>query len=132
MYMLYACFILTVYPAFFALYPAFERLSNVRTLQLSNGVRPLPIWMAYFLFDLIFVVLISVAFTVTITMQFPYWLGSSYMFLIVLLHGMCGSLISYIVSIRASSQLSAFLWSLFFAVLGYFGLALSYVVCSPG
>src|SRR4051812_43369557 len=121
MYMLYACFILTVYPAFFALYPAFERLSNVRTLQLSNGVRPLPIWMAYFLFDLIFVVLISVAFTVTITMQFPYWLGSSYMFLIVLLHGMCGSLISYIVSIRASSQLSAFLWSLFFAVLGYFG-----------
>ncbi|KAK4449270.1 putative ABC transporter [Podospora aff. communis PSN243] len=128
MYMLYACFILTVYPAFFALYPAFERLSNVRTLQCSNGVRPLPIWMAYFLFDFIFVVLISVAYTVTITMQFPYWVGSTYMLPVTLLHGMCGILISYIVSIRASSQLSSFLWSLFFGIIPYFGMALAYTL----
>ncbi|KAK0657522.1 hypothetical protein B0T16DRAFT_386041 [Cercophora newfieldiana] len=128
LYMLYACFILTVYPAFFALYPAFERLSNVRTLQCSNGVRPLPIWMAYFLFDLIFVLLIAVAFTVTVTMQFPYWDGAAYMFPVVLLHGMCGILISYIVSIRASSQLASFLWALLFGVLPFFGLALAYIL----
>jgi len=131
LYMLYACFILTVYPAFFALYPAFERLSNVRTLQCSNGVRPLPIWMAYFLFDVVFVVLISIAYTATINVQFPYWAGSSHMFVVVLLHGMCGILISYIVSIRASSQLSSFLWALFFGVIPYFGLALSYTVRGP-
>ncbi|KAK0632115.1 hypothetical protein B0T14DRAFT_559834 [Immersiella caudata] len=130
MYMLYACFIMTVYPAFFALYPAFERLSNVRTLQCSNGVRPLPIWMAYFIFDLVFVVLISVAYTVTITMQFPYWVGSTYMLPVTLLHGICGILISYIVSIRASSQLSSFMWSLFFGALPYFGLALAYTLPS--
>jgi len=87
--------------------------------------------MAYFLFDVCFVLAIAIAYTVTITVQFPYWGGSPFMFVVVLLHGMCGTLISYIVSIRASSQLSAFLWSLFLGVLPYFGIALSYTVRSP-
>ncbi|KAK5663638.1 hypothetical protein OQA88_4069 [Cercophora sp. LCS_1] len=129
-YILYAAFIFTVYPAFFALYPAFERTSQVRALQCSNGVRPLPMWAAYFFFDFCFVLVISIAYTVTISVQFPFWWGSSYMFAIVLLHGMTSILVGYIVSSRAASQLSAFLWTLGISAVAYFGLALSYTLPS--
>ncbi|KAK0747945.1 hypothetical protein B0T21DRAFT_323272 [Apiosordaria backusii] len=129
-YILYAAFIMTVYPCFFALYPAFERVSKVRALQISNGVRPLPMWTAYFLFDLCFVLAVSVAYTVTISMQFKVWYGPEYMFIICLLHGITGILISYIVSTWARSQLSSFLWALGFNLLAYFGLALSYTLPS--
>ncbi|KAK1755131.1 putative ABC transporter [Echria macrotheca] len=127
-YILYAAFIFTVYPAFFALYPAFERTSKVRALQRSNGVRPLPIWTAYFLFDLCFVVAVSIAYTVTITRQFPYWAGPSYMFAICFFHGIAGILTAYIVSTWAASQLSSFLWTLGLSAVAYFGLALSYTL----
>lgn len=50
------------------------------------------------------------------------------MFLICLLHGVTGILLSYLVSMGARSQLSSFLWSLGLAALSYFGLALAYSV----
>ncbi|KAK3689693.1 hypothetical protein B0T22DRAFT_177099 [Podospora appendiculata] len=125
MYILYAAFILAVYPTFFALYPAFEKVSNVRALQCSNGVRPLPLWTAYFLFDLVFVLVVSIAYTVTISQQFPFWWGPGYMFPICLLHGITSMLIAYIVSIRATSQLSSFLWTLGVSLVTYVIIALS-------
>ncbi|KAK3320346.1 hypothetical protein B0T19DRAFT_468634 [Cercophora scortea] len=125
MYILYAAFILAVYPTFFALYPAFEKVSNVRALQCSNGVRPLPLWTAYFLFDLVFVLAVSIAYTVTISQQFPFWWGPGYMFPICLLHGITSMLIAYIVSIRATSQLSSFLWTLGISLVTYVIVALS-------
>ncbi|KAK4175457.1 putative ABC transporter [Triangularia setosa] len=129
-YILYAAFIMTVYPCFFALYPAFERVNKIRALQISNGVRPLPMWTAYLLFDLCFVLAVSIAYTVTISMQFKVWFGPEYMFIICLLHGITGIFISYIVSTWAKSQLSSFLWALGFNLLEYFGLALSYTLPS--
>ncbi|KAK4672444.1 hypothetical protein QC763_103150 [Podospora pseudopauciseta] len=129
-YILYAAFIFTVYPCFFALYPAFERSSKVRALQISNGVRPLPMWTAYFLFDLCFVLVVSIAYTVTISMQFPVWFGPEYMLIICLLHGITSIFVSYIVSTWAKSQLSSFLWALGFNLLAYFGLALAYTLPS--
>jgi len=119
---------MAVYPSFFALYPAFERTSKVRALQLSNGVRPLPMWTAYFLFDLCFVLAVSIAYTVTISMQFPYWEGPEYMFPVCLFYGITAILIGYIISTRAASQLSSFLWTLGFSCLTYFALALAYTV----
>ncbi|KAK4205213.1 putative ABC transporter [Triangularia verruculosa] len=129
-YILYAAFIFTVYPCFFALYPAFERASKVRALQISNGVRPLPMWTAYFFFDLCFVLVVSIAYTVTISLQFAVWFEPSYMFIVCLLHGITGILVSYIVSTWAKSQLSSFLWALGFNLLAYFGLAMSYTLPS--
>ena len=119
---------MAIYPAFFALYPAFEKVSQIRAVQFSNGVRPLPLWTAYFLFDLIFVVIISIAYTVTITQQFPFWWNPEYMFPICLLHGIVGILWSYIVSNRAKSQLSSFLWTLAANAAGFFVLALATMV----
>ncbi|KAK3986660.1 putative ABC transporter [Cladorrhinum sp. PSN332] len=127
-YILYAAFIMTVYPCFFALYPAFERTSNVRALQISNGVRPAPMWTAYFLFDLCFVLAIAIAYTATITAQFPEWLSPAYMFPVILFHGITGILLSYIVSTWARSQLSSFLWALAFNGISFLGLGLAYTL----
>ena len=97
-------------------------------MQYSNGVRPLPLWTSYFLFDLVFVIIISVAYTATISAQFPFWWGPAYMFPVCFLYGMTGILTSYIISNRARSQLSAFMWTVAFLVLGFFALALAFAV----
>jgi ABC-type multidrug transport system ATPase subunit len=56
---LYFGLAMSVYPAFFALYPTVERLRKVRALHYSNGIRAAPLWLAYLAFDFCFVLLIS-------------------------------------------------------------------------
>jgi ATP-binding cassette subfamily A (ABC1) protein 3 len=60
---LYITFAMCAYTAFFALYPTFERLSNIRALHYSNGVRPARLWLAYWLFDVIFAIVVAVVST---------------------------------------------------------------------
>ena len=60
---LYFGLAMCVYPALFALYPTQERLRNVRALHYSNGIRAVPLWLAYTAFDFIFVVIISAVTT---------------------------------------------------------------------
>ena len=64
---LYFGFAMCVFPAFFALYPTFERLGNIRALHYSNGMRPASLWLSYILFDTTFVVLISIVTVVLFT-----------------------------------------------------------------
>lgn len=56
---LYFGLAMSVYPAFFALYPCVERLRNVRALHYSNGIRAGPLWLAYLTFDFLFVLIVS-------------------------------------------------------------------------
>jgi ATP-binding cassette subfamily A (ABC1) protein 3 len=56
---LYFGLAMSVYPALFALYPTQERLRNVRALHYSNGIRAVPLWLAYTTFDFLFVLVIS-------------------------------------------------------------------------
>lgn len=56
---LYFGLAMSVYPAFFALYPCVERLRNVRALHYSNGIRAAPLWLAYLIFDFLFVLIVS-------------------------------------------------------------------------
>lgn len=56
---LYFGLAMSVYPAFFALYPCMERLRKVRALHYSNGIRAGPLWTAYLTFDFLFVLIIS-------------------------------------------------------------------------
>jgi hypothetical protein len=56
---LYFGLAMSVYPALFALYPTQERLRNVRALHYSNGIRAVPLWLAYTSFDFVFVVIIA-------------------------------------------------------------------------
>lgn len=61
---LYFGLAMCVYPALFALYPTQERLRNVRALHYSNGIRAVPLWLAYTAFDFIFVLIISAVTTI--------------------------------------------------------------------
>ncbi|OIW35226.1 P-loop containing nucleoside triphosphate hydrolase protein [Coniochaeta ligniaria NRRL 30616] len=124
-YVIYACFILAIYPSFFSLYPAFEKTRQIRALQYSNGVRPLPMWTAYFLFDFCFVLVVSICFSMTIHSQFSgIWWQPLYMLPLCILYGITGILISYIISLKAPSQLAAFLWTIGYMVVAFLALGI--------
>jgi ATP-binding cassette, subfamily A (ABC1), member 3 len=107
-YAAYFCLIQVVYPALFALYPTGERTSRVRALHYSNGVRSLPLWTAYILFDFVFVMAISVCVLLTTWKQLPYWFNVAYFFPVLVLYGLSAMLMSFVVSTLAKSQLAAF------------------------
>jgi ATP-binding cassette subfamily A (ABC1) protein 3 len=97
-----------VYPAFFALYPTYEKVHGVRSLQYSNGVRPLPLWCAHVLFDFLFILLSAIICTVVIAVEAPAWFQVGVMFPIFVLYGMAAALFAYVISTFAKSQLGAF------------------------
>ncbi|RGP77504.1 ABC transporter [Fusarium longipes] len=107
----YMSIALSVYPAFFALYPSNERRKNVRGLQYSNGVRPFPLWIAYLLFDLIIVLLATSIATALWAGVSNIWFHLGYVFLILFLYGMASTLLSYLVSLFTSTQLGTFAWA---------------------
>ena len=57
---IYTGLAMSAYIGFFALYPTFERRSNIRALHYSNGLRPAPLWLAYGLFDAFFVAVVAI------------------------------------------------------------------------
>ncbi|KAJ6002156.1 hypothetical protein N7522_007383 [Penicillium canescens] len=97
-----------VYPALFALYPTIERLRNVRALHYSNGVRPLPLWLAYLCFDFCIVLLASVLGIIIFRAASDVWYHAEYLFVVFFLYGLCSTILSYLVSLLAKSQLAAF------------------------
>ncbi|KAF2727755.1 P-loop containing nucleoside triphosphate hydrolase protein [Polyplosphaeria fusca] len=105
---LYFGLAMSVYPAFFALYPTIERIRNVRALHYSNGIRAAPLWMAYLIFDFVFVVLISAIVTAIFAGASSAWFAPGYLFVVFFLYGLTSILLAYTVSIAAKSQLAAF------------------------
>jgi ATP-binding cassette, subfamily A (ABC1), member 3 len=99
---------MAVYPAFFALYPTVERLRNVRALHYSNGVRSLPLWLAYISFDFIIVVATSVLATIIFRAVSNVWYHLEYLFVVFFLYGLASTLLSYVISLVSKSQLAAF------------------------
>src|SRR5690349_19945891 len=97
-----------VYPAFFALYPALERIRSVRALHYSNGVRSLPLWLAVVSFDVIVVVAVGVIVIIIFRVATDVWYHLEYLFVFLLLYGLSAIILSYIISIYAKSQLAAF------------------------
>ncbi|OJJ48429.1 hypothetical protein ASPZODRAFT_150657 [Penicilliopsis zonata CBS 506.65] len=104
----YFCLAMAVYPAFFSLYPTFERLRRIRGLHYSNGVRSLPLWLVYLAFDFCIVVAISVLAIVAFRAASDIWYHSEYLFVVFFLYGLCSTLFSYVISLFVSSQLAAF------------------------
>ncbi|KAF9771105.1 hypothetical protein IL306_011270 [Fusarium sp. DS 682] len=107
----YMSIALSVYPAFFALYPSNERRRFVRGLQYSNGVRPFPLWIAYLLFDLI-IVLVSTAIVAAIWAGVSdIWFNLGYVFLVLFLYGIASTLFAYLVSLFTKTQLGTYAWA---------------------
>ena len=107
--LIYIGLALSAYPAFFSLYPNLERRRQVRGLQYSNGVKPLPLWLAYTSFDFAIVLagaVISIAIFAGLAPDLWYHLG--YVFLIFILYGLASTLLAYNVSLFSPNQLSAY------------------------
>lgn len=133
MFVVYYALVLCLWPGFYALYPTVERLRNVRALQYSNGVRPLPLWLANFAFDLGYTLVVSIISTALLSVGTDLWyvtypivsgslplqrsrIGMSandllcryhlpYLFVILFLYGISSSILSYI-NVRQKSPRS--------------------------
>ena len=99
---------LCVYPAFFSLYPTLERLRSVRNLHYSNGVRALPLWLAYTGFDFLYVLVGTAVAVIIFRAVTDIWYGLGQLFVVLALYGLTATLISYVISLFARSQLAAF------------------------
>ncbi|KAI9825711.1 MAG: hypothetical protein M1826_006895 [Phylliscum demangeonii] len=105
---IYFCLAMSAYPAFFALYPTFERNRNIRALHYSNGVRSLPLWLAYLAFDFCFVLPASVLAVVILAAANNTWYHVGYLFVVFVLYGLASTTLAYVISLFAKSQLAAF------------------------
>ncbi|KAF9891261.1 hypothetical protein FE257_004825 [Aspergillus nanangensis] len=99
---------MSIYPAMFALYPTVERLRHVRALHYSNGVRGISLWLAYLAFDFCIVLLASVLAIVIFIAVSDIWYHPGYLFVVFFTYGLSATLLSYLVSLFAKSQLAAF------------------------
>ncbi|KAI1341443.1 hypothetical protein F5Y15DRAFT_431193 [Xylariaceae sp. FL0016] len=126
------CLLQALYPAFFALYPTYERRSKVRALQYSNGIRAFPLLFSYLLFDCVIVLLVSIICTVIMSPNNLWsngqWFGIGYIWLVQLLYGIAATLFAYLVSMMARSQPSAFAFTVLFMALMYIISIVAFVV----
>lgn len=120
MFIIYFGLIMCCYPVFFVLYPTNERISNVRSMQYSNGIRPLPLWLSHLAFDSVFVLLISVAATGLLSASTPVWHGLGFVFVILFLYGLVCALLSYIISMFAKGAVTAWFMMALGQVVLYF------------
>ncbi|KAK7422996.1 hypothetical protein QQX98_001286 [Neonectria punicea] len=93
---------MAVYPAFFGLYPTFERLRGIRGMHYSNGVH------AYLVFDFLVTLLISAVVTIILGAVTDIWYHLEYLFTVFLLYGTASTLFAYDLSLVFKSQLAAF------------------------
>ncbi|KAI0441149.1 hypothetical protein F4803DRAFT_437510 [Xylaria telfairii] len=121
------CLVQALYPAFFSLYPTYERRSQVRALQYSNGIRPFPTIFSYWVFDSLFVIIVAVVCTILIEPATE-WFGVGYLFVVQALYGFAAVLLSYLVSLVARSQPAAFAFSVLFMAIMYVLSIISLVV----
>ncbi|KAI1116486.1 hypothetical protein F5Y14DRAFT_406924 [Nemania sp. NC0429] len=123
----YLSLALAAYPAFFGLYPNVERRRNVRGLQYSNGVRSLPLWVAYTAFDFVFVLISSAIVTAIFASVSHVWYHVDYLFLILFLYGLASILLSYVISLFCSNQLSTYAFSAAGQAVGFLVYLIAYL-----
>ncbi|KAJ0118236.1 bc transporter [Diaporthe amygdali] len=131
---LYFGLAMSVYPAFFALYPCVERLRKVRALHYSNGIRAGPLWLAYLIFDFLFVLIVSAVVTGIFVGASGVWYAPGYLFVVFFLYGLTSILLCYVVSLVTNSQLACFATAaggqaIFFLL--YFIMYMSILTYSP-
>ncbi|KAI5464803.1 hypothetical protein BGZ63DRAFT_378729 [Mariannaea sp. PMI_226] len=102
---------MSVYPAFFALYPSMERRRFVRGLEYSNGVRPFPLWVAYLLFDFTIALVSSAIVTAVWAGVSQIWFHLGYVFLVLFLYAIAAILLAYVISLFTKTQLGTYAWA---------------------
>ena len=107
-FILYFGLAMCAYPGFFALYPTSERVAKVRALHYSNGIRAFPLWLAYTLFDFMFVMIVSVVAIVIFVGVSSALYDPGTLFVVFFLYGLAALLCSYVISLFVTSQLASF------------------------
>lgn len=125
--LIYFCLALSISPAFFGLYPNIERRRNVRGLQYSNGVRSLPLWVSYTVFDFAFILVSSAIVTAIFAASSDVWYNVSYLFLIFILYGLASILLSYVISLFCGNQLSTYAFSAAGQAIGFLIYLIAYL-----
>ncbi|KAJ7508422.1 hypothetical protein B0H11DRAFT_2304369 [Mycena galericulata] len=107
--------VMAVYPAFFALYVSKERRSSVQAMQFSNGLHnPVGLWLGHLCFDSIFTLIMSTIVVIIFAAVSNQFHGLGFLWLVMVLYGIAGTLFAYCVSLAVASPLAAFA-----AVAGY-------------
>lgn len=123
----YMCIALTLAPGFLALYPNMERLHLVRGLEYSNGVRALPLWSAYTVFDVGFGLLSAAILTIIWVATSDVWYHIGYVFLIMLLYSVASTLLGYVIGLFAKGQLATFGWVTGIQAITFVGYLVGYM-----
>ncbi|KJZ71629.1 hypothetical protein HIM_08941 [Hirsutella minnesotensis 3608] len=118
---------LACYPAFFALYPSNERRRFVRALQYSNGVRPLPLWLAYLAFDFTIALVATAIATGLWAALSNIWYHLEYVFVVFFLYGLASTILAYFVSLFTKTQLSSFAWAAAYQGVLFLAYLIAYV-----
>ncbi|KAH6714434.1 hypothetical protein BKA61DRAFT_723060 [Leptodontidium sp. MPI-SDFR-AT-0119] len=92
----YLALVMSAYPGFFSLYPTIERTRHIRGLEYSNGVRSLPLWLAYLTFDFLIVLVSSALSVMILAVSSSAWYHVGYLFVIFLLYELTSILLGYI------------------------------------
>ena len=132
-YAVFFTLIQAIWPAACVLYPAIEKSRKVRAIEYANGVRRGPLWIAYGLFDMIFVFIIAIATAAIINAQLYWWNGPPFiMFPILLLYGIAAVLLGYVISHFVNGPLKSFLATAGISLLMYIIAAIAFAVsCWP-
>ncbi|KAK2590442.1 hypothetical protein QQS21_011873 [Conoideocrella luteorostrata] len=129
-YVVFFTLLQAIYPAAFVLYPAIEKDRKVRPLEYANGVRRGPLWVAYSLFDFMFVLVISIGVTVIMSTQMPFFPSIWIMLPILMLYGVAAMLLGYVISHFVSGPLKSFIATAGMGLLMYAIAAIAFGVGS--
>ncbi|KAF7307603.1 hypothetical protein MIND_00555500 [Mycena indigotica] len=103
------CAVMSVFPAFFALYVSKERRSSVQAMQFSNGLHnPVGLWLGHLMFDAIFTVIMSTIVIIIFAAVSNQFHGLGFFWLVMVLYGIAGTLFAYCCSLIVVSPLAAF------------------------
>jgi ATP-binding cassette subfamily A (ABC1) protein 3 len=104
----YLALAFSIFPSLFGFYPNAERKQNVRGLQYSSGARALPLWAAHLGFDFGIVVVAMCVCAAIFVSTSDIWYSGGFLFLVFVLYGAAAILLSYVVSLFASSSIATF------------------------
>lgn len=117
---------LIAYPPLLALYQGSERRNLVRSMEYSNGVKPLALWLAYLSFDFSIVVVVSAVATGVWVSKGDVFYEPAYMMAVLFFYGTAAVMLSHLISLGTRSQLATWAVTVIFQLIifgAYFGAA---------
>lgn len=109
------CAVMSVFPAFYALYVSRERRSSVQAMEMSNGLGdPIGLWLGHLMFDTVCSVILATIIIIVFATASNKFHGLGFFWVVLVLYGITGALFAYCVSLIMTSPLASFA-----AVAGY-------------